>query len=178
MTDEFNANARYAIAAFGLLWPHWAYWLARRSRDPLRAERTNILIDSFFGGVLAVAFALRLWPTSAAYGMGFINLLLSGGPRFLALGVGMSIAGLVVAWTLIGLQVHFDAEPLITALSILGIFSYVVLAGSTTYRLRLRQRELRIALEREERRSHELLAERLGPSAPSCSSTTSSVVST
>ena len=155
--DEFNANARYAIAAFGLAWPHLAYWLARRSSDHLQTERTNILIDSFLGGVLAVAFSLRLWPTSAAYGMGFINLLLTGGPRFLAIGVGTSIAGFAVAWPLIGLQVHLDAEPLITALSILGILSYVVLAGSTAYRLRLRQRELRIALEREERKSHELL---------------------
>jgi class 3 adenylate cyclase len=155
--DERTAGARYAIAGFGLAWPHLAYWLASRSGDHLRAERINILVDSFLGGVLAVAFSLRLWPTSAAYTMGFLNLLLTAGPRFLGMGIGASIAGFAVAWPAIGLRIHLDAEPMIVALSILGIFSYVVLAGSTAYRLRLRQRELRIALEREERKSHELL---------------------
>jgi len=33
-----------------LIWPHVAYFLARRSRDPLRTELRNFVVDSFIAG--------------------------------------------------------------------------------------------------------------------------------
>jgi class 3 adenylate cyclase len=154
---EENFAARSIISAFCLLWPHAAYWIARRRGGDSEAERMNILLESFLGGVLAVAFSLRLWPTSAAYVIGMINPLLFGGPRFLVLCVAMSAAGFVATWLAIGLQVHVDTEPLATALSAAAVFAYIIYIGNTAYRLRQRQRETRLALEREERKSHELL---------------------
>ena len=154
--DDFRA--RVAMAGFCLLWPHLAYWIARKRGGDARAERTNILVESFIGGVLAVTFSLRLWPTIATYAIGVINLLLFGGPRFLLVGLAASGLGIAAAWLVIGLDVHLDAEPVATGLSILAILSYTVVVGTTAYRLRLRQRETRSALEGEERKSHELLA--------------------
>lgn len=61
-------------------------------------------------------------------------------------------------WLLLGNQFHPDTELLATLLSIAAIFSYVTLIGATAYRLRLRQRETRSALEAEEQKSQALLA--------------------
>lgn len=147
---------RAALILFCLAWPHFAYWLARsRSR---RVEMANVLVDYFMGGVLAVGYSFRLWPTTATYTMGVINAMLVAGPRLLFTGLVVSGIGLMATWLLVGVEPHFDTEPLGTAISIIAIFSYVVIVGSTAYRLRLRAHETRSALEREERKSQELLS--------------------
>jgi len=149
---------RLAIGALCLVWPHVAYWLARSRGGHRKAEALNVLADSLFGGFLAVAFSFRLWPVTAMYTTGVINALLFGGPRFLLLGLAASGVGLLGGLAFLGGQVHPDTEPLATILSIIAIFSYVTLIGTTAYRLRVRQRETRAALEREERKSQDLLA--------------------
>jgi class 3 adenylate cyclase len=101
---------------------------------------------------------MRLWPTTALYSIGFINALLYGGPRFLSIGAALGIAGLVFTTLVLSVDPHYDTEPLGIALSIAGIFCYITLVGTTAYRLRLRQRETRAALEREESRSQQLLS--------------------
>ena len=154
---EENLAARAVISAFCLAWPHMAYWLALKRGGDAEPERANILFESLFGGILAVAFSLRLWPTSAAYVIGVVNAMLFGGPRFLGMCLAMSVIGFAAAWLVIGLQIHLDTEPLATALSVAAVFAYIVYIGNTAYRLRLRQRETRLALEREERKSHDLL---------------------
>jgi class 3 adenylate cyclase len=154
---EENFTARAVISAFCLVWPHIAYQLALRRGGDAKSERANILFESLFGGILAVTVSLRLWPSSAAYVIGFINAMLFGGPRLLLMCLGMSVAGFVGAWLVIGLEVRLETEPLATALSAAGIFAYITYIGNIAYRLRLRQREMRAALEREERKSHELL---------------------
>jgi class 3 adenylate cyclase len=154
--DDFRA--RVAMAGFCLLWPHIAYWIARKRGGDARAERTNILVESFIGGVLAVTFSLRLWPTIATYAIGIINLLLFGGPRFLLVGLAVSGLGVAAAWLVIGPDVHLDAEPVATGLSIAAILAYIAVVGTTAYRLRLRQRDTRLALEREEHKSQKLLS--------------------
>ena len=154
---EENFAARTVISAFCLVWPHLAYRLALRRGGDAESERANILFESLFGGILAVAFSLRLWPTSAVYVIGVINAMLFGGPRFLAACLATSLIGFAAAWLVMGLQIHPDTEPLATALSAAGVFAYIIYIGNTAFRLRLRQRETRAALEREERKSHELL---------------------
>jgi class 3 adenylate cyclase len=154
---EENFGARAAISVFCLIWPHVAYWLALRRGGDAAAEKVNILFESFLGGVLAVAFSFRLWPTSATYAIGVINALLFGGPRFMVVSLAMSLPGVGLAWLAMGPRIHLDTEPVATALSLAAVFAYIAYIGNTAYRLRLRQRETRLALEREERKSHDLL---------------------
>jgi hypothetical protein len=155
--DEGTWRVRVTVAAFCLLWPHLAYWFALKRGGDARAERMNVLIESCLGGVLAVAVGLRLWPVVAFYSMGMINLLLIRGTRFLLVGLAVSGLGFLAAWLVMGLEIRLEAEPIVTALSIAGIVSYVVFVGAIAYRLRIRQRETHAAIEREERKSHDLL---------------------
>ena len=149
---------RLALAICTVLYPHLAYWIARRRGGDRTAETPNVITDSFLGGFLAVAFSFRLWPVTAMYTMGVINALLYGGPRFLLWALLASASGMVGGVLLFGPRLHLDTEPLATALGIAAIFSYVTLIGTTAYRLRVRQRQMRDALAVEEQRSQQLLA--------------------
>ena len=149
---------RLAIAGCSVAWPHIAYRISLARGGDRQAEAVNVLADSFLAGFLVVAFSYRLWPVTAMYTMGVINALLFGGPKLLLAALGASGAGLIVGLLALPGGVHLEAEPLATALSVIAIFAYVTLIGSTAYRLRLRQREMRSALETEERKSQELLA--------------------
>lgn len=148
---------RMALIALCAVWPHFAFWAAWRRGASHHTERLNVLGDFLLGGFLIAACAFRLWPVAAIVATGVINGLLFGGPKFLVGGVAVTLAALAVGWATLRPAVHLDTEPLATALSLATILAYIVLIGSTAYRLRLRQREMRAALEREERRSHELL---------------------
>ena len=145
------------MAAFCLAWPHLAYWQAQRRGGGARAEKVNVMVDCLLGGALAAVFGLRLWPTTAVYAMGGVNLLLLGGPRLLATGLAVSALAFIPAMLLLDIDVHLDTEPLATALGIGAILSYIGLVATTAYRFQVRQREVRAALRREEKKSHELL---------------------
>lgn len=51
------------VGLTGLLWPHVAYALARRSRDPLHAELRNFVIDSALAGSWAPLMHFNLLPS-------------------------------------------------------------------------------------------------------------------
>ena len=152
-----DSTVRGIIGVCMLIWPHLAYWLAKARGGDHKAEAANVVADGLLGGFLAVAFSFRLWPVTAMYVMGMINALLYGGPRFLAAALGASAAGVVAGLLVLGTRVHLETELFATLLSIAAVLAYVGVIGTTAYRLRMRQREMRVALEREERRSHELL---------------------
>ena len=54
----------WAWMVFGcFVWPHLAYLLARRSRDPFRAELANFVADSFFAGSWVPLMHFNLLPS-------------------------------------------------------------------------------------------------------------------
>ena len=54
----------WALLAFNaLVWPHIAYRLARRSRNPMRAELRNLTLDSACGGAWIAAMHFSLAPS-------------------------------------------------------------------------------------------------------------------
>lgn len=44
-----------ALVLTSLVWPHVAWWLGRRSRDPHRTERRSLMVDSALGGARFLA---------------------------------------------------------------------------------------------------------------------------
>jgi class 3 adenylate cyclase len=153
-TDDL-LGLRIAFCLIGLSWAHIAYWLARKGGK--WTEKSNILIDCFMGGLVVSAMSFRLWPATAIYAILIINALFYGGPRFMLIGLGVSAIGLTAIPLVFHNPVHLETEPLTVALSVVTIFAYIALFGTTGYRLRMRQREIRDALEREEGRSRDLL---------------------
>lgn len=51
------------LAGTALVWPQLAYWLARRSRDPYRVERRNLMLDSALSGLWTAGMHFNALPS-------------------------------------------------------------------------------------------------------------------
>ena len=71
------------LAAHILAWPHVAWWIARRSADPHRIERTSLTVDSVFGGAWVALMHFNLLPSVLIVTMMSMDKL-GWGPPFLA----------------------------------------------------------------------------------------------
>ena len=74
-----SAHGGLAIAGLSrFLWPHLAYRLACRAKDPFKAEIRNLLIDSAFGGFWAAMMAFNALPAIVILSMMSMNNIASG----------------------------------------------------------------------------------------------------
>src|SRR5471030_521404 len=71
------------LAAHGLVWPHVAFYRARASADPHRAERANLVVDSAMGGIFVALMAFALLPSVLLVAMLSMDKI-GWGWRFLA----------------------------------------------------------------------------------------------
>lgn len=86
-----------ALTVTVLLWPQFAWRLARRARDPIAAEHRNLIVDAAAGGVWIAASAVSLLPTAALLAVLAADRYAVGGWRltsraFLALAVTFALA--------------------------------------------------------------------------------------
>jgi C4-dicarboxylate-specific signal transduction histidine kinase len=76
--------AAWTLLAFQLfVWPHVAWYLARRSADPHRTERVSLTIDSASGGLWIALMHFNLLPSVLTAAMMSMDKI-GWGPRFLA----------------------------------------------------------------------------------------------
>ena len=118
-----------------LLWPHVARWIATRSLDSKRAELRNLMVDSFFIGLIVPFTGFSLWPSATGFlGINAANVL-NGGVRFAVRGLGLFLAGLLVATALAGVHPDVMAASLLTqCLSLLVLIAFSSVFSYATYR--------------------------------------------
>jgi diguanylate cyclase len=128
--------------------PHLAYWRAKRSRDPYRAELGNLTLDSIYGGIWIAVMQFNLAPSVILFAMLAMDKAAIGGPKFLARCVASQLAAAV------GVAVLFGIEPqILQSGNVARIAStpllviYPVMVGLTAYQLarRVRQQNLELA---------------------------------
>jgi signal transduction histidine kinase/CheY-like chemotaxis protein len=112
------------VLLYGLVWPHVAYFLAKRSRDSKAAEHLNLLLDSMFIGGWSAAMHFSLWPsvmlvTSVHLGNLSVGGIRVAGRNLLGVAVGMGAVGLIT-----GFELNLSAPLVPTAASVLGVFIY------------------------------------------------------
>src|SRR5256886_16198864 len=79
-----HGRAWAALPANGLVWPHIAYPLARRSGNPYRAELRNLMLDSASGGAWMAVIGFSPAPSAVIFAMMAMDKVSVGGLRFLA----------------------------------------------------------------------------------------------
>jgi diguanylate cyclase len=130
-----------ALALNGFVWPHVAYAIARRSRDPFRAELRNLVADSGAGGVWVALMGFNLLPSALLVAMLSMDKIAAGGARLFVRAAAVQVACCAAAVLAFGL----DFRPDTTLLSILAclplLMAYPIAVGVTTYRLSRRIRE-------------------------------------
>jgi diguanylate cyclase len=87
------------VVCGGFVWPHLAWWLTRRSRNPQRAEVRNLLVDSAIAGAFVPLMQFNLLPSVLLVTLTMVDKI-STGIRLLWLQSlpGMLAAGLLAAW--------------------------------------------------------------------------------
>ena len=112
------------LAFYGFIWPHIAYQLARRSRDPKRFEQFNLLADSMVIGAISASMHFSLWPSVMLLSSVHLGNLAIGGLGLAWRGLVAAAIGLLAGGLYTGFQVNLVAPPIPTGASIVGIFIY------------------------------------------------------
>ena len=110
-----------AIALTGLVWPHAAYVLARRSRDTKRTELINLWIDSFLVGCWSAAMSFSLWPVVAMVSTIVHASLSVAGWRFTGKAALSLLAGALVVVAFLGFHPVLESSVVTTLISVAAI---------------------------------------------------------
>ncbi len=92
-----------------LAWPHAAVLIARISRDPRRAEFSNLAIDSMLGGAWVAAMQVAIVPSAVLVAMLAMDKAAVGGWRLLVRCLGLQVLAFAVVWTAIGMPFQPDS---------------------------------------------------------------------
>lgn len=88
------------VIFYSYVWPHVAFQLASRSKNPYRAERRNLIYDSAFSGFWAGSMGLNVLPSVTVLSMMAMNNVASGGPRLFFTGGLAQLAGALLGYFL------------------------------------------------------------------------------
>jgi diguanylate cyclase len=131
----------------GLIWPHVALLLARRSRDPRATELRSLVFDNLLGGAWIALMEFNLLPSAMIAVMLSMDKISAGGPRLLARSALALVFGCIGA----GLYTGFAMHPTTTMTTIVAclplLLTYPAIVGFVTYRLsrRIREQNQRLA---------------------------------
>ncbi len=146
--NQASPLAWAALAFNGFIWPHLAWFLARRSADPYAAERRNLVIDSASAGVWVVLMHFNLLPSALLVAMLSMDKICVGGWRFLARTATAQLIATLATLLLYG----FRFEPSTSLTQILLCLPFL-----TAYPIGVAT--LTFALARKVRKQNKLLAE-------------------
>ncbi|MFN2384681.1 MAG: MASE2 domain-containing protein [Thermoanaerobaculia bacterium] len=118
-----------ALVFFGLLWPHVAYFLARRAKDTKRAELRNLLLDSFQVGCWTAAMSFDPWPSvTMVTAINAANLSI-GGSRFALRGALAIALGMFAVGGFTGFAVDLSSSLFTTILSVVAFLAFTSIFG-------------------------------------------------
>jgi diguanylate cyclase len=98
------------LAMHLLCWPHLAWWRARRSADPRRAEYGNLLVDSALGGAWVALMQVALLPSMVLVAMLSMDKAAVGGWRLLLRHLPVQAAAFLAVWIPMGMPFQPESE--------------------------------------------------------------------
>jgi diguanylate cyclase len=136
-------------------WPHIALRISMRSASPYAAERRNLLVDSFAGGVWPVAMAFNVLPSVLLLAALAMNNFATGGARLFGKGLVAHLAGAGAALLLVGLKFQPESSFLTVLLCVPFLLTYPLVLGVVMYRLSIELSRRKDELVLEKRRADE-----------------------
>ncbi|HWA36896.1 MAG TPA: diguanylate cyclase [Burkholderiales bacterium] len=145
--QDAAALAYVLLALNTLAWPHLAWPLARRSRNPYRAELRNLVVDSMSGGLWAGYLGFNLVPAAVLVGVLAMDKAVIGGPRFLARCFAAQALAALAGFALAGFELRLaSATPTVLA-SLPLLLIYPIAVGFNAHSLARRVRQQNLLLE-------------------------------
>ncbi len=148
--EELGSPALFwAAALFNVLvWPHLAFLLARRSRDPRRTEFRSLVLDAAFGGFWIAVVHVSAMPTAAMAAIFAADRVAAGGWRLLARAALALLLAFSVTWLALGQPFQPQTSARSMLLSIPPIFVYMLALSHVNHRMARRIAEQNRALSR------------------------------
>lgn len=124
-----------ALLFDGFAWPHLAWFLARRSASPQRAEFRHLLIDSACGGAWIALMHFNLVPSLVYLTMMSMDKIAAGGWRFLNRTALAMAASCLVTAVFTGFRFEPDSSTFVILCSAPLLVCYPIAVATTTYAL-------------------------------------------
>jgi PAS domain S-box-containing protein len=123
------------LFANGFVWPHLAFSLAKTSANPYLAERRNVIIDSFLGGLWLSLMSFNMLPSATLVFMLSLDNIAVGGFRLFIKGMSAQAAGVLLSVLLFGFHYRPESNLLnvLACLPMLGLYPLQI--GYVSYRL-------------------------------------------
>jgi diguanylate cyclase len=134
------------LALNALVWPHVAYPIARRARNPYRAELRNLMVDSACGGVWMAIMGFNLVPSAVLFSMLVMDKISVGGLRFLWRCLAAQVAAALLVTVLTGFHVQLESSVMVVAASLPLLIVYPIMVGITAHQLARRVRRQNLTL--------------------------------
>jgi diguanylate cyclase len=135
-----------ALAVNAFVWPHIAWFLARRSRNPYRAELRNLMVDSASGGAWMAAIGLNIVPSAVLFAMLAMDKVSIGGVRFLGRCLAAQVAAAAAVALVFGFELRLESSLAETFAAVPLLVAYPITVGLTTYGLARRVRRQNLTL--------------------------------
>lgn len=130
---RIGALGLLALLLQTLVWPHAAYFIARGSARPKRAELRNLLADAVMIGAWVPVMNFSVWPSTAIV-LGILSGMLSvGGPAHALRGVALLGVGVLLSGAAVGFQVVPEASLSVALLSSAVLFGYMLTFAYLSY---------------------------------------------
>lgn len=144
---DMAAPVWVALALHGYLWPHLAYWLAKRAQRPYAVEMRSLLLDNFLVACWLPAMAFNLLPSVVITAMMAMSSVGIGGVKLLARGLLAQLLGIGAGLLIFG----WHWAPLSTQFNVIAtlpiIVFYPLAIGAVTFRLAMRLSQQKKAIE-------------------------------
>ncbi|MER3384635.1 diguanylate cyclase AdrA [Pectobacterium aroidearum] len=122
-------------------WPHIAYLLSLRSRDPMRCEKRNLLFDVVFGGIWIGFMGVNLLPSAVIAAMVGMNGTAGGGIKLFVQGILLQCVACVSVLVLFAVPVSLDTTPIQIYACVPMLLIYPIFLGYVTYNTALKLAE-------------------------------------
>ena len=133
-----------------LAYPHFLFWRARRAPNSLKAEQTNLLLDSLLVGIWACVLEFPVWIAFTLFLGTSLNNAINRGARGV-LGALLAFSSGALAWGLVaGFKVSPHTDLPAATLCLIGLSVYVIGIGNIVFAQNRKLRGTREALRRSE----------------------------
>jgi diguanylate cyclase (GGDEF)-like protein len=138
------------LALHMLVSPQLAYWVARRSREQVRAEMRNLLIDGVLFGAWVGVWGFPLWVSFMLFAAACMNLMIYRGLAGLRDAAASMTFGVVLAMLIVGPAFRPATSMLTTVLCMLVFSTYLLILAYGAHQrgvnLRKSRKQLRTQL--------------------------------
>ena len=146
----YGGLAWVLLALQFLAYPHLLFWRARRAQNSLKAEQSNLLLDSLLVGIWAAALEFPLWIAFTLFLGTSLNNAINRGGRGV-LGALLAFSSGALAWGLVaGFKVSPQTDPAAAALCLIGLSVYGIGIGNIVFAQNRKLRDTREALRQRE----------------------------